>query len=365
VSGVGAAEGTARLRVRDLRSAQRRRQRLFLLLLGAALVSASTAALTVGPVPISLADTLKALWPFGEGSPGDQQSAEIIRSIRLPRLVLGLSAGAALGVSGAALQGLFRNPLADPGIIGVSSGGALAVALFIVAGNGIAPQTFVWAGAYALPLAAFAGSLIALAGVCALSIRAGALSGASLILAGIAVNAISGSALGYLSFVSTDDQLRQLTFWSLGSLGRATWSTLMPGAIAMAVAVIMLLRFAAPLNVYMLGKREAVHLGVDVERLKRSLILFASLGAGASVAIAGIIGFVGLAAPHLVRLCVGSDNRAVLPGSALLGATLLLVADAVARTAVLPAELPIGVLTGALGGPFFLWLLGRHRRELS
>ena len=343
MSGASAVGETARHRVRDLRSAQRRRRHVFLLLLAGALLGASVAALTVGPVPISAMDTLKALWPFGDRSPAEQQAGEIIRAIRLPRLVLGIAAGAALGISGAALQGLFRNPLADPGIIGVSSGAALAVALFIVAGHGITPQAYAWAGSYTLPLAAFAGALIALAGVCALSIRAGALSGASLILAGIAVNAVSGSALGYLSFVSTDDQLRQLTFWSLGSLGRVTWSTLVPAAIAMAAAVIMLLRFAAPLNVFMLGEREAAHLGVDVERLKRSLILLASLGAGASVAVAGVIGFVGLAAPHLVRLCVGSDNRAVLPGAALLGATLLLVADAVARTAVLPAELPIGV----------------------
>jgi iron complex transport system permease protein len=364
VSDASAVGETARLRVRKLRDAQRRCQRLFILLLGVALLGTSIAALTVGPVPISVSDTLKALLPFGNSSAAEEQAGEIIRSIRVPRLVLGIAAGAALGISGAALQGLFRNPLADPGIIGISSGAALAVGLFIVIGHGIVPEAYAWAGPYAMPVAAFAGALIALAGVCALSLRAGAMSGASLILAGIAVNAVSGSALGYLSFASTDDQLRQLTFWSLGSLGGATWTTLIPAVIAMAAAVIMLLRFAQPLNSFMLGEREAAHLGVDVERLKRSLILLASLGAGASVAVAGIIGFVGLAAPHLVRLCVGSNNRVVLPGAALLGATLLLVADSIARTAVSPAELPIGVLTGALGGPFFLWLLSRHRREL-
>ena len=286
------------------------------------------------------------------------------RSIRLPRLALGVCAGAALGVSGAALQGLFRNPLADPGIIGISSGAALAVALIIVLGHATAPATLAWAGPYALPVAAFAGSAFALAGIYALSVRAGALSGASLILAGIAVNALSGSALGYLSFVSTDEQLRQLTFWTLGSLGRAAWDALLPAAVAMSIAVLFLLRLSGPLNIYLLGEREAAHLGVDVERLKRRVIILASLGAGASVAAAGMIGFVGLAAPHLVRLCAGSDNRIVLPGAALVGAVLLLLADLVARTAVSPAELPIGVLTGALGGPFFLWLLSRQRRTL-
>lgn len=355
-------EAAGALSVHGLRIASQRRQRIFLMSLGAALLAASVAALAIGPLPIGVQEVLGALWPFADRPAAGQQTAAIIQSIRLPRLVLGLCAGAALGVSGAALQGLFRNPLADPGIIGISSGAALAVALIIVSGNAVAPATMAVAGPYALPVAAFAGSAIALAGVSALSLNAGVLSGPSLILAGIAINAISGSALGYLSFVSTDEQLRQLTFWTLGSLGRASWDALFPAALAMGAAVLLLLRLSGPLNIYMLGEREAAHLGVDVERLKRRVVLVASLGAGASVAVAGMIGFVGLAAPHLVRLCAGSDNRVVLPGAALLGALLLLLADLVARKAVAPAELPIGVLTGALGGPFFLWLLSRQRR---
>jgi iron complex transport system permease protein len=348
------------LRVGDLHLMQQRRHQIVILGLAVLLFFAALAALAIGPVPIGLGDALSALWPFGGGLDQGAQG-EIIRSIRLPRSVLGVCAGAALGLSGAVLQVLFRNPLADPGIIGVSSGAALAAGCVIVVGHEWAPSSFALAGPYALPVGAFLGSLVALLAVYALGRSAGMVTGAALILAGIAVNATAMSALGFLSFISTDEQLRQLTFWTLGSLSRATWTTLIPPAIAMALSAIMMLRLALPLNVYMLGDREAGHLGVDVERLKRSAIILASIAGGAAVAVCGMIGFVGLAAPHLVRICAGADNRLVLPASGLLGAILLLLADLIARTAVAPAELPIGVLTGILGGPFFLWLLARQR----
>jgi iron complex transport system permease protein len=347
-------------RLSDLRASQFRARLFLLLSLGACLFAGSIAALAIGPVPISTVDVLASLFGFGKAT----QEAEIVQAIRLPRLLLALCVGAALGVCGAALQGLFRNPLADPGIIGVSSGAALAAALVIVSGNALAPQYLAVAGAYALPIAAFAGSTLAILCVYALSRRSGAMSGSSLILAGIAINAIAGAALGYLSFVSTDEQLRQLTFWTLGSLGRSTWTSLLPAALLMGIATLLTLRLASPLNVYLLGEREAAHMGVPVERLKRQIIVLAALGVGAAVAVSGIIGFVGLAAPHIIRLFAGADHRIVLPGSALLGALLLVCGDLIARTAVSPAELPIGVLTGALGGPFFLWLLSRYRREL-
>jgi iron complex transport system permease protein len=349
-------------RIGSLRAAQRRSRRLFLLVLAGLLLLASLAALAIGPVPIALSDILSALWPGGLHGPNDQ-AAEIIRAIRLPRLILGLCVGGALGVCGAALQGLFRNPLADPGIIGISSGAALAAALIIVSGHALAPQLLAWAGPYALPAGAFIGSGAAILSVHALSRKAGVTSGSSLILAGIAINALVSAALGYLSFVSTDEQLRQLTFWTLGSLGRIDWASLIPAALAMLVSSLLMLRLAPVLNIYLLGEREAGHLGVDVERLKKEVIALVALGVGAAVAVSGIIGFVGLAAPHIIRLFVGADHRVVLPGSALLGALLLVCGDLVARTAVAPAELPIGVLTSALGGPLFLWLLSRYRRE--
>jgi iron complex transport system permease protein len=349
--------------ISDLRSAQRRTRRLFLAGLSASLVAASLAAIVIGPVSIPVRDALAAILPFG-GLGHDNQAAEIVQSIRLPRLILGICAGAILGICGAALQGLFRNPLADPGIIGVSSGAALGVSLIIVLGNGLAPGLLAWAGPYALPVAAFSGSALAITAVYSLSRRSGALSGSSLILAGIAINAIAGAALGYLSFASSDEQLRELTFWTLGSLGRTSWASLLPAAFAMILAALLLFRLAPSLNVYLLGEREAGHLGVNVEWLKRNVVVLAALGVGAAVAVSGIIGFVGLAAPHIVRLFVGADHRVVLPGSALLGALLLICGDLIARTVVAPAELPIGILTGALGGPFFLWLLGRYRNEL-
>jgi iron complex transport system permease protein len=348
-------------RIRDMRAAQIRTRRLFLVCLAAGLCVASLAGLVIGAVPIPLSDVFGALSPFHDAQ---GQYGEIVQSIRMPRLVLGLCVGAVLGLSGAALQGLFRNPLADPGIIGVSSGAALGVAFVIVLGNAVIPGALAIAGPFALPVAAFGGGMAALLGVYALSRRAGALSGSSLILAGIAINAIAGAALGYLSFASTDEQLRQVTFWTLGSLGRTNWASLIPAAIAMIAASVLLLRLAPVLNVYLLGEREAEHLGVIAGRLKNQVIMLSALGAGAAVAVSGIIGFVGLAAPHIVRLFAGADHRVVLPGSALLGALLLVSADLIARTAVAPAELPVGILTSALGGPFFLWLLGRYRREL-
>jgi iron complex transport system permease protein len=344
-----------------LRAAQLRSRRMLLIVLAAALICAAIAELVIGPAPISVGDALRALWPWDDGG---NQSIEIVQVIRLPRLLLGLCVGAALGICGAALQGLFRNPLADPTIIGVSGGGVLGAALVIVAGKALAPGFLAIAGAYALPLGAFAGSIIAIIGVYALSGLTGVTSGASLILAGIAINAIVEGALGYLNFIAFDDQLRELIFWRLGSLGRATWDNLPPAALLMCASSLLMLRLSSALNVYLLGEREAVHLGVNVQAMKRQVIVLSALGVGAAVALSGLIGFVGLAAPHIIRLFVGADHRAVLPGSALLGAALILFADLIARTAVAPAELPIGVLTSLLGGPFFVWLLGRYRREL-
>ena len=344
-----------------LREARRRSRHFLLAGLGGALVAVSFAALAIGPVAIGWNEIALALWPGG----GDaSQAVQIVRQIRLPRLILGLCVGAVLGVCGAALQGLFRNPLADPMIIGVSSGGVLGAALIIVTGHAIAPQLLSAAGPIAVPMGAFAGSIAAITAVYALGQRSAASAVAPLILAGIAVNAIAGAALGYLIFVAFDEQLRELIFWQMGSLGRTNWDSLIPAALLMAASTLLVLRLAPALNAFLLGEREAVHLGVNVGAMKRQAIVPSALGVGAAVALSGLIGFVGLAAPHIVRLFAGADHRIVLPGSALLGAVLVLCADLIARTVAAPAELPIGVLTSALGGPFFIWLLGRYRREL-
>ncbi len=344
-----------------LREARRRSRHLLLIGLGLALLAASFAGLVIGPVSIGWTQIAHALWP---ASGDTSQAVQIVQQIRLPRLVLGLCVGAVLGVCGAALQGLFRNPLADPVIIGISSGGVLGAAIVIVAGRSLAPAFLTFAGSYAVPIGAFTGSLVAILAVYALGRRAAAGTVAPLILAGIAINAIAQGGLGYLIFVGFDEQVRELIFWQLGSLGRTTWESLIPAALLMTASALLMLRLSSALNAFLLGEREAVHLGVNIGAMKRQVVILSALGVGAAVAMSGLIGFVGLAAPHIIRLFAGADHRVVLPGSALLGAVLVLCADLIARTAVAPAELPIGVLTSALGGPFFFWLLGRYRREL-
>ncbi len=283
-------------------------------------------------------------------------------SIRLPRICLGMLVGASLAVSGAALQGMFRNPLADPGLIGVSGGGAMGAALVIV----LLPAGWLAsAGALALPLAAFVGGLMAVIIVYRLATQEGQTSVSSMLLAGIAVNALVGSVIGLLTFVSDDAALRSLTMWSLGSLGGATWRVVLLVTPCVLVAIWWTTRQADALNALLLGESQARHLGVDVVRLRRHLVAMVALAVGAGVGFTGLIGFVGLVVPHMLRLGLSPDHKLVVPGSALLGAALLLGADLVCRVAVAPAEMPIGVVTSLLGAPFFLWLMlrGSGRRE--
>ena len=288
----------------------------------------------------------------------------VFMNIRLPRLLLGVAAGAALGFSGALMQGLFRNPLADPGLIGVSSGAALAAGCTIVLGSLWFPDMLRTLGSWTLVLMAFIGSLTVTVLVYALSQQDGGTRVGLMLLAGIAINALAGAGLGYLTFLASDEQLRNIQFWLLGSLGGARWSAVALVSGVVAVAAIAGLRLATPLNAIALGESQAALLGVPVERVKRLAILLTALAVGAVTATTGIIGFVGLVAPHCVRLIAGPDHRVVLPGSALLGAALVLVADSVARTAVAPAELPLGVLTAFVGVPFFLLLLRHFRGRL-
>ena len=283
-------------------------------------------------------------------------------TIRLPRVVLGAFVGAGLAVSGAAMQGLFRNPLADPGLIGVSSGAALAAVSIIVLGDTVMPEVLSGLGLFLLPGAAFIGGLVATLVVYRVSRVADRTVVATMLLTGIAVNALAGAGIGVLSFVATDAQLRTMIFWSLGSLGGSMWTSVW-ALVPCMVAATCLIRQARALNVMLLGEAEAGHLGISVERLKHRTVLLVALAVGAAVAVAGMIGFIGLVVPHLVRLTLGPDHRYVLPGSALLGASLLLGADLVARLLIAPAELPIGIVTAAVGAPFFLWLIVRQRRQ--
>lgn len=286
-----------------------------------------------------------------------EQQASVLLFIRLPRVILGLTIGAGLAISGAVLQSLFRNPLADPALIGVSSGAALAVSSTIVLGETLAVSFLSFNAPYFLPFAAFVGGLLATIFIYRIGKRGGAASVTTMLLAGIAVNAFAVAGIGLMSFLATDAQLRNIMFWSLGSFGGASWTSLAVAAPLILISVFFLLSLSRSLNVVLLGEAEARHLGVNTERLKWQAICLVALAVGASVAAVGAIGFVGLIVPHLLRLTVGADHRRLLPNSGLLGANLILGADILARNVVAPAELPIGILTAFLGAPFFIWLL--------
>ncbi len=320
-------------------------------------------ALALGPVSLPLLDTVQALWQLSGLPTANHDIAQaelIVGQIRLPRALLGLCVGAVLALSGVAMQGLFRNPLADPGLIGVSSGAALGAAVAIVGGAAFGGLP-AWLAPYLLSLCAFAGGLGVTALVYRLGRRNGQTSVATMLLAGIALTALAGAAIGLFTYLADDATLRTLTFWNLGSLNGASYARLWPLLLVTAGVALWLPRRARALNALLLGESEARHLGFAVERLKRELVFCTALGVGAAVAAAGMIGFIGLVVPHLMRLLVGPDHRLLLPASALTGASLLLLADLLARLLLAPAELPIGIVTALIGAPFFIYLLLRGR----
>lgn len=335
------------------------------LLLGAALV---VAALVFGSTQGAYAMAPAQLWQvLGQLLSGGQNAGAdylVFANIRLPRLLLGLVAGGGLGLAGALMQGVFRNPLADPGLIGVSSGAALAAAATIVLGGLWFPDLPRSLGSWTLVGMAFAGGLGVTLLIYALAQAGGGTRMGLMLLAGIAINALAMAGLGYLSFVSSDEQLRNLQMWLLGSLGGARWSSVgLVGAVALLASCVGM-ALARPLNAIALGEAQAALLGVPVERTKRLAVLVTALVVGAVTAATGMIGFIGLVAPHWVRMVAGPDHRVVLPGSALLGAALVVSADAVARTIVQPAELPLGVLTAFIGVPLFLAMLRQFRGKV-
>ncbi len=333
-------------------------------LAGALLAGAILASLGVGAVAIPPDRAISVLFSH-LGLPAITDFAPrddlIISAIRAPRTALGVLAGAALAASGAALQGLFRNPLADPALIGVSAGAALAAVAVIVLGAPLAAMLPAALAPSLLPVAAFAGGLAAIFVVYLVAARDGGADVATLLLAGAAVTALGNAGIGLLIFISDDQQIRDINFWLLGSLAGAHWNAIWPAAILMTVGVVGLCRHARALNAMSLGEADAYHLGFRPEQVKRGVVCFAALATGAAVALTGVIGFVGLMTPHIVRLLSGPDHKGLLPVSMLVGGALLLAADVVARSAAAPAEMPIGIVTAAIGGPFFLWLLARGR----
>lgn len=350
----------------EFRSKRLQRGRLVLVASAVLALAGVICAVIVGPLdirPNEFFAVILKVFGLGDAENVSRVKIGVIENIRLPRAVLAVLVGATLGASGAAMQGFFRNPLADPGLIGVSAGAALAaVSVIVLGGSALAFMTQTL-GRFTLPLMAFLGAL----GTVGIIYRVSSLDGrvivATMLLAGVAANALAFSGIGYLTFLANDTQLRDLTFWTLGSLGGATWSRVVPSAILMIIAVAGLMTLARPMNSLLLGEADASTLGVNVERVKRRAAILTALGVGAATAVCGIINFIGLVVPHLVRLMTGPDHRYVLPGSALLGAALVLFSDLIARMAVVPAELPLGVVTAALGAPFFFWLLLRDKRR--
>lgn len=324
------------------------------LLLFLAILSMATGptGITLSSLPGAIAATLGH-----SADTADTTAALVLLEIRLPRTLLAMFVGAALALAGAMMQGLFRNPLADPGLVGVSSGATLAAVSIIVLGNSVFGGWHEMLGIFALPVAAFIGGLLATIALMAVASRHGATAIATLLLAGIALGALTGAATGVLAYISNDRELRDLTLWSMGSLSGASWPKVIatvPFALALLITLPGLVR---ALNGLLLGEAEAFHLGIDLERSKRRVVFLTAAAVGAAVAVAGIIGFVGIVIPHFVRMISGPDHRALLPISALLGGSLVLVADIVARIVVAPAELPIGIIMAIIGAPVFLHLV--------
>ncbi|MFE3581353.1 FecCD family ABC transporter permease [Streptomyces vinaceus] len=335
-------------------------------LLVAGLLASAVAGLALGPVRIAPGQVLDIVL----GGPGRRGGAfaSIVWDVRMPRVLLGAVVGAGLAVAGTVLQALVRNPLADPFLLGASSGASLGAVLVIVLGAGAAgtagaPGAIGAIGALGVPAAAFAGSMGALVAVYAMARRGGTMTTGRLILAGVAVQYVL-SALTSLVLVlaAHPDQLRSVLFWTLGGLGGARWDELPLPAAALLAGTALLIALARPLDLLLAGEEGARTLGLDTGRFRAAVFVLTSLVIGVLVAYSGAIGFVGLMVPHAARMVVGAGHRALLPVAALGGAVFLTLADLVARTAAAPEEIPVGVVTALVGGPFFLWMLRRSTR---
>lgn len=317
------------------------------MLVGVLLLSV-VVGLSFGAMAVPVRSLVQSVWSYDASDAGQL----VVRNLRMPRVLLGAVVGMALGTAGALMQGLFRNPLASPSLVGSTTGASLGAAIAIVLGAALPGS---------LAIGAVMGSVVATLVVLGLGSATGERDTATLLLAGIAVNAICGSGTGLMVFLADDAQLRTFTFFTLGSLGGGSWSQLAWVMPVLLIPVMIAGRFSRSLDALLLGEVEARHLGVDVRRLQALLVCLVGVGVGVSVAVSGVIGFVGLVVPHLARMVWGPHHAVVLPASAVGGAVLLVLADTAARTVVAPAELPIGILTTLVGGPFFLFLLMRSR----
>ena len=316
-------------------------------------------SLTVGTVSISWVEALRAV----VGSSSATQIDTILFDIRLPRILLAIFVGAVLASTGAVMQGLFRNPLADPSLIGVSSGASVGASLMIVTAGGFI-QGGALVGISLVSIGAFVGGFTATLLVYRLATSGMGTSVTTMLLAGIAIGALAGALNSLLSYFSDNDMLRQISLWQMGNLSGASWLKVSIMGVVAILLMGLFPRDSRALNALLLGESEARHLGINVQRVKRRLIILTALGVGVSVAVAGLVGFVGLIMPHIIRLMIGPDHRWLIPASGLAGAILLVVADSLARVVVIPAELPTGILTAILGAPFFVALLLQQRKDV-
>ncbi|WP_405680007.1 iron ABC transporter permease [Streptomyces sp. NBC_00868] len=352
---------TAGATTADPAAAERPRRRTAFALtaaLVACLVLLALLSAGVGAYRIPLGDVLTSVQHRAGlgGAPLDRVGESVLWNVRLPRVVLALLVGGSLGCAGALMQGVFGNPLAEPGVIGISAGAAVGAVAAI--GLGLS-----FLGDWTVTVCAFAAGLITVGSVYFLSRDGGRTEVVTLILTGIAVNAFAGALIGLFVFLADSGQVNQITFWQLGSLAQATWPKVLAVLPCAAAGLLIAPFHSRRLDLLALGERPARHLGIDVERLRLAVILVVALLTAAAVAVAGVITFVGLLVPHLLRMAGGPGHRFLVPGSALAGAVVLVAGDLAARTVAQPAELPLGVLTALLGSPFFFWLLRRTRRR--
>lgn len=325
------------------------------LLVGGVVLSAITGQLAITPTEVA-GSLLRAIGIDTDWAPTDPIIESTLWVVRFPRIVMALVVGAALAVAGAVMQAIFGNPLAEPGVVGVSSGAALGAAAAIVVGASVL-------GVAGVAVAAFVGGLVATLLVYAVSRAGGRTEVVTLLLTGIAVNAIAQAGIAFVLFVADSASREQIVFWQLGSLGGSLWSQVAVVAAVAVPGVLVALALARRYDLLALGERNARHLGVDVERLRLVSIVLVALLTGVAVAFTGIIAFVGLVVPHLIRMIIGPAHRGLVLASAVGGGALLVIADLLTRTLVAGAELPIGMLTSLVGGPFFFWLLYRQRRR--
>ncbi len=336
-----------------------RSRQLLLATLAVVTLLGLAASIRFGAIDFSVTEICRALTSLLPGHPEPTLDQRIFLELRLPRAILCLLVGASLGVGGTLMQALFRNPIVEPGLIGTSSGAAFGSALFFVLGGVLHISASLWS----LPIAACIGGVIStyLVFLLARSREDGRASIVMLLLTGLAVNALFMSAIGFLSYIARDPQARSITFWSLGTLSGANWKAVEIVTVSTIAGTLIALRYAKALNALMIGEEEATYLGVNVNRLKWLILSVNVLIVAVATAFTGVISFVGLVVPHILRMMGGADNRFLIVGSALMGATFLTLADLMARLVVRPAELPIGILTSAVGVPVFIFLLRRRQ----